>query len=51
MTAIRKLKLAYERPSERVFGSREFIARSRNPDLEPPARFVPTVKGPNDVII
>lgn len=27
MTAIRKLKLAYERPSERVFGSREFIAR------------------------
>jgi hypothetical protein len=35
----------------RVFGSPEFIARDRNPALVSPTRFVPTVKGPDDVVI
>ena len=46
-----QIKLAYERPLERVFGSRGFIARGRNPDLPSPKRFEPTVKGENDVVI
>jgi hypothetical protein len=36
---------------ERVFGSRDFIARTRRPDLPSPKRFEPTVKGENDVVI
>lgn len=37
---------------ERVFGSRVFIARDRNPSLPPPPRrFEPTVKRPGDIII
>jgi hypothetical protein len=28
-----------------------FIRRTRNPDLPPPARFVETKKGPDDVVI
>ena len=30
-----------ETPVERVFGSKEFIARTRRPDLVPPQRFEP----------
>jgi hypothetical protein len=36
---------------ERVFGSPQFIRRGRNPSLESPTRFEPTVKGVNDVVI
>jgi hypothetical protein len=36
---------------ERVFGSPQFIRRGRNPSLESPARFEPTTKGENDVVI
>lgn len=45
------LKLVSSRPPERIYGSPEFIARGRNPGLEPPARFEPTTKGENDVVI
>lgn len=47
------LKLVSSRPSEKVFGSPEFIARGRNVELakKPPTKFVPTVKGPGDVTI
>ena len=31
--------------------SEQFVKRGRNPDLESPTRFVPTVKGPDDVVI
>lgn len=33
--------------------SPDFIRRGRNPELaaNPPVRFVPTIKGPNDVVI
>ena len=31
--------------------SRSFVSLTRNPDLVPPARFEPTVKGANDVVI
>lgn len=46
-----KLKLAYERPAERVFGSPQFIARTRNIELAPPKRFEPTRKADGDVVI
>lgn len=38
---------------ERVFGSREFIQRTRNPDLalRPPARFEPTPKNDGDIVL
>lgn len=40
------------RVSVRIAGpSESFIRRSRNPDLESPWRFVPTVKGVDDVVI
>jgi hypothetical protein len=45
------LKLAYERPPEHVFGSDRFISLTRNRGLVSPTKFVPTVKGENDVII
>jgi hypothetical protein len=37
--------------ADRIYGSEQFIRRSRNPEIEAPARFVPTVKGENDVVI
>lgn len=37
--------------AERVFGSETFIKRTRDPALPRPARFEPTVKGENDVVI
>lgn len=40
-----------ETPVERVFGSKEFIARTRRPDLVPPKRFEPTHKEVGDVVI
>jgi hypothetical protein len=44
-----KLVLVHDEP---VRGpSHQFIRRSRNPDLVPPARFEPTVKGEGDVVI
>jgi hypothetical protein len=46
-----RLKLVVDEPTERVFGSHGFIALSRNPALQSPKRFEPTVKGENDVII
>lgn len=51
MTPRPKPRLAYERPPGKVFGSPEFVARTRNPDLPSPERFEPTVKGENDVVI
>jgi hypothetical protein len=36
---------------ERVFGSPQFINRTRNTRIESPTRFEPTEKGPNDVVI
>lgn len=36
---------------ERVFGSRRFARRTRNPALPSPERFEPTVKRPEDVVI
>lgn len=38
--------------SVRIAGpSPSFIARTRNPELEPPARFEPTLKREGDVVI
>lgn len=45
------LKLAYERPPERVFGSEKFIGLTRKVGLASPLRFEPTVKGEFDVVI
>lgn len=36
---------------ERVFGSPQFINRTRNTRLESPARFEPTPKKPGDIIL
>lgn len=44
-----KLKLVHDAPPRGP--SPDFIRRSRNPDLEPPARFEPTVKQPGDVVL
>jgi hypothetical protein len=49
MTA--KLKLVASRPSEKTYGSPEFISIGRNTSLKSPTKFVATVKGENDVII
>jgi hypothetical protein len=48
---VSKLRSAAAIASERTFGSPQFIRRSRNPSLESPTRFEPTVKGENDVVI
>jgi hypothetical protein len=36
---------------ERIFGSERFRALTRRTDLEPPKRFEPTEKKPEDVVI
>ena len=52
MSARPKLRIVTDEPTERVFGSPDFIARDRNPRIPPPPRkFVPTVKSPGDVVI
>jgi hypothetical protein len=44
-----KLVLVHDEP---VRGpSRDFIRRSRNPDLPSPVRFEPTVKGEGDLVL
>jgi hypothetical protein len=48
---VRKLHLITEEETERVFGSREFISRTRNPALRAPVRFEPTIKRAGDVIL
>ena len=45
------LKLAYERPPEKVFGSAKFIGLTRKVGLKSPTRFEPTVKEIGDVVI
>jgi hypothetical protein len=45
------LKLVASRPPERIYGSQRFIGLTRNVGLESPSKFVPTLKGPLDVII
>jgi hypothetical protein len=40
------------KPAATIAGpSPSFIALTRNPDLEPPTRFVPTIKNDGDVVI
>lgn len=51
MTARPKPKLIYERPTEKVFGSEEFISRTRNVSLKSPTKFEPTIKKPGDVVL
>lgn len=51
MKPARNFKLVDEPPTERVFGSREFIARGRNPALRSPVRFEPTEKAVGDIVI
>lgn len=46
-----RLRVVNEGDSERVFGSREFIARTRNPALQSPAKFEPTEKKDGDVVL
>jgi hypothetical protein len=43
------LKLAYQRPPERIFGSPSFIARDRNPGLKSPRRFERVPKSPGSL--
>lgn len=42
--------LDQRRPSA-IAPSKTFIALTRNPSLEPPSRFEPTAKHPDDVVI
>jgi hypothetical protein len=40
------------KPAATIAGpSPDFIRRGRNPDLEPPAKFVPTVKRAGDIVL
>jgi hypothetical protein len=40
------------RPPAAIAGpSKDFVSLTRNPDLEPPARFEPTPKQPGDVVL
>jgi hypothetical protein len=39
------------RHKHRTFGSKRFIALTRNPKLKPPTKFVPTRKASGDVVI
>jgi len=47
----RTLRLVTAEQIERTFGSREFIALTRKPELVSPRRFEPTVKRDGDVVI
>jgi hypothetical protein len=40
-----------EPPAAIAGPSRAFVALTRNPDMEPPARFVRTIKQPGDIIL
>ena len=46
-----KLRVVSEDDSQRLYGSREFIARTRNPALQSPAKFEPTIKNEGDIIL
>jgi hypothetical protein len=45
------LSRPFGRPSTIAGPSQAFVSLTRNPHLEPPLRFEPTVKGENDVVI
>lgn len=45
------LKLAYERPPEKVFGSAKFIGLTRKVGLKSPTKFIPTTKQPGDIVL
>ena len=45
------LKLITDEPQPRIYGSRSFLALTRNPALVSPVRFEPTRKEVGDVVI
>lgn len=45
------LHIVTDADSERVFGSREFINRTRNTALQSPRRFEPTKKNEGDICL
>lgn len=44
-------RLGLSAPAAIAGPTRSFVSLTRNPDLVPPARFEPTMKGANDVVI